>query len=356
VSAISPQDLWSRIASAGLTVGEMPVEEAHTPWYVRVMLGIAGWLAASFLLGFVGAALAAVMQNNDLAIMVGFMVIAGAYAVFRMAPRNDFSGIFGLAVSFAGQALVALGIFGRFQHSITDAGPYWMFALIEAALAVVMPNFIHRIVSAFGAALAFAYACEVSGAHALAAGVIAASVAFVWLQEGRFGKLTSAALPIGYGLTLALIQVEGMASWRHSLAMLLQEKPMLGASPWIGEAIVAAALLASVWVLLRRGGWGPGEGRTLLALAATAVVGAASFKAPGIAAGLMIVVLGFGNGNRVLAGLGIAALLFHVSSYYYLLDATLLAKSMVLAATGAVLLGARWVVLNTVMPTEAGDA
>jgi uncharacterized membrane protein len=334
----------------------MPAEEVHTPWYVRVMLGIAGWLAASFLLGFVGAALAAVVQNNDLAIMVGFMVIAGAYAVFRMAPRNDFSGMFGLAVSFAGQALIAFGVFGRFQDGFSGTGPYWTFALIEAALAVVMPNFIHRVVSAFGAALAFAYACEASGAHALAAGVIAVSVAFVWLQEGRFGKRSSAALPIGYGLTLALIQVEGMASWRHSLAMLLQEKPMLGASPWIGEALVAAALLASVWVLLRRGGWMPGEGRTLLAFAATAMVGAASFKAPGIAAGLMIVVLGFGNGNRVLTGLGIASLLFYVSTYYYLLHATLLAKSVVLAATGAVLLGVRWVVLSFVMPGEAGDA
>lgn len=356
MSAVSAQDLWSRIASAGLTVGEMPAEEAHTPWYVRVMLGIAGWLAAGFLLGFVGAAFAAVVQSKTLAILVGSIVITAAYAVFRVAPRNDFSGMFALAVSFAGQTLVAFGVFGVFERSITGSGPYWTFALIEASLAVVMPNYIHRVVSAFGAAFAFVYACEVSGAHALAAGVVAASVAFVWLQEGRFGRLTSAASPIGYGLTLALIQVEGMASWRHSLAMLLQEKPVLGASPWIGEALVAAALLASVWLLLKRGGWEPGEGRTLMSLAATAVVGAASFKAPGIAGGLMIVLLGFGNGNRVLAGLGIASLLFYVSSYYYLLDGTLLAKSAVLAATGAALLGVRWVVLNIVLPKETADA
>ena len=45
-----------------------------------------------------------------------------------------------------------------------------------------------------------------------------------------------------------------------------------------------------------------------------------------------------------------------MSGYYYLLDATLLVKSGVLMATGAVLLAARWLVLNVVMPEEEADA
>ena len=67
----------------------------------------------------------------------------------------------------------------------------------------------------------------------------------------------------------------------------------------------------------------------------------------------MIVLVVFANGNRLLAGLGIAALLYYVSSYYYLLDATLLAKAGVLAASGVVLLGARWLLLNVIMPEKA---
>jgi len=45
-----------------------------------------------------------------------------------------------------------------------------------------------------------------------------------------------------------------------------------------------------------------------------------------------------------------------VSSYYYVLDATLLVKSGVLAATGVVLLAARWLVLYVVMPEEGAHA
>jgi uncharacterized protein DUF4401 len=357
VKTPSAPELWAKLASAGLTVGAMPeAVEAHTPWYVRVMLGIAGWLAAGFLLGFVGVGLAFVMESRTASVAVGFMVIAAAYAVFRVAPRNDFSSMFGLAVSFAGQALVMFGIVGFFERHMTGAAPWLLVAAIQAALAVAMPNFIHRVVSAAAAALAFVYACEVSGAHAAGAGLLAASVAFVWLQETRFGRFVAVAPPIGYGLTLAMIHVEGMASFRHSLAILVQEKAFLGASPWIGEALVAIALLASVWVLSRRAGWGTAEPRTLLGLAGTALIGAASFKAPGVAAGLMIVLLGFANGNRVLTGLGIASLLVYVSGYYYLLDATLLVKSGALLATGAALLGVRWLVLSVVMPKEGSGA
>jgi uncharacterized membrane protein len=50
----------------------------------------------------------------------------------------------------------------------------------------------------------------------------------------------------------------------------------------------------------------------------------------------------FANGNRVLAGLGILALLGYLSHYYYALYATLLAKSALLAGAGLVLLAARF--------------
>jgi uncharacterized membrane protein len=117
----------------------------------------------------------------------------------------------------------------------------------------------------------------------------------------------------------------------------------------MGETLAAAALLGTLAVLVRRAGWVLSEPRAMLAIAAGAAICAASFKAPGIAAGLMIVLLAFANANRVLLGLGIAGLLFYVSAYYYLVETTLLAKAAVLAATGAILLIARTLVLRFVL-------
>ncbi len=357
MSASSVTELWSKLASAGLTAGDMPeIEEAHTPWYVRVMLGIAGLIAAGFLLGFVGLGMAFVIKSTTASIAVGLFAIAAAYGFFQTAPRSDFSSMFALAVSFAGQALLIYGIFRLLGNNITSWPFYVVIAAIEVALAFAMPNFIHRVASAYGAGLSIAYACQVGGLSYLPVGIVAAAVAAIWLNEARLGKRHSVVTPIGYGLTLAFMKIQGAALIGHSMAMLFRTRIVTGAWPWVGEALVVGALIVSVWVLLKRAGWAMQSSRALFVMIAVLTIGAVSFKAPGIAGGLMIALLGFSNGNRLLVGLGIAALLVYVSGYYYLLDATLLVKSGVLMATGAVLLAARWLVLNVVMPKEEADA
>ena len=348
----SAQQLWSKLASAGLTVGSMPeAQEAHTPWYVRVMLGIAGFIAAAFLLGFVEFGLAFVLESKIASLAAGFMMIAAAYAVFRAAPHSDFGSMFALAVSFAGQGLVAYGVWGMLNER--SAQPWVVIAAIEAILALAVPNFIHRVVSAYAAVVALALALASSGAEGIAGGLAAVAVAGLWLNEVRFARQHAVVTPIGYGLTLAFIQVEGSNFTGHSVMAILGSQGQTWAKPWMGEALVVAVLLSAVWMLLRRAGWSLPESKSILSLAVAGAIGAASFKAPGVAGGLMIVLVGFANGNRLLAGLGIAALLYYVSSYYYLLDATLLAKAGVLAASGVVLLGARWLLLNVVMPEKA---
>ena len=54
-----------------------------------------------------------------------------------------------------------------------------------------------------------------------------------------------------------------------------------------------------------------------------------------------------------LLGLGIASLLFYISSYYYLLDATLFAKAQTLLIVGLVLLAVRWLMVR-IMPGMPG--
>ena len=54
---MSREDVWRRLREASLVEGDMPpASEQHTPWFVRVMLGAAGWIGALFLFGFVGVA------------------------------------------------------------------------------------------------------------------------------------------------------------------------------------------------------------------------------------------------------------------------------------------------------------
>jgi len=352
----TPQALWARLASAGLASGEMPpVAESPTPWYVRLMLCIAGFIAALFLLGFIGVGFAFVMESRIAAAAVGLMLVVAAFAIFRAAPRSDFGAMFGLAVSLAGQGLFTFGFLALFERSV-GSGAWLTIALLEIGLAIVMPNYLHRVISAYAAGLALMYAFISLGAGFLAAG-LACVVAWLWLNEAPLAKRQSMLVPIAYGLTLAFIHIEGMPFFgREWMAMPGIRVVSPWGAPWMGEVLVAGALIATVIVLVRRSGWAWEDRKAMFAIAAAAAVGAASLKAPGIAGGLMIAILGHANGNRVLLGLGVAGLLFYASAYYYLLAVTLLVKSAVLAATGAVLLAVRAIVLKTVIPEDRQDA
>ena len=82
---------------------------------------------------------------------------------------------------------------------------------------------------------------------------------------------------------------------------------------------------------------------------------AISCVAPGIAAALLVLLVGFSRGNRILVGIGLLALGGFLSHYYYQLQTTLLNKSMVLAASGFTLLVARAAMQKWFGNTDAGD-
>ena len=351
----SAEALWACLARASLVKGEMPPEHSvAAPWYVRTMLCFAGVLAAAFLLGFVAVGATFLVENSTAASATGLALVAAAYALLRSAPRSDFAAMFALAVSFAGQALFVFGFLALFDGA-ADAGRWLATAGVEILLALVMPNFIHRLMSAYAAGVAATYALVSLGAGHFAAG-LALLVAFLWLNEARHAGKHAALVPIAYGLTLAFIHIESLAFGGHRMALPHTLEAAPWGAAWLGETLAGAALLASVATLLKRAGAKWAGRRAALALVACAAIALASFEAPGIAGGLMIVLLGHANGNRVLAGLGLAGLVFYVSAYYYLLELSLLHKSAVLAATGLVLLAARWVALELVLDEKRSNA
>ncbi|MES2070146.1 MAG: DUF4401 domain-containing protein [Pseudomonadota bacterium] len=342
-------ELWRRLQGRALVDGELPPASTPTPtqglpspWYVRVMLGVAGWIGALFLLGFVGAVFAVVLRSAGASILVGGLACLGAYLIFRAARENDFGTQFGLAASLAGQSLVMFGLFDSFKFD--GASAFFIACLIEIGLALLMPNFIHRVLSSWAAMAALSFGLSKIGLHGVAPGIAAAGVALVWLNELRWISADAVWRPIGYGLVLALLQIAAMPlagefDWLLSSA---------GRNGWlyphaaqIGCSLIAAVLLMSVLRLLAREGVAPASGIGIAAIGATVVLAAVSYFAPGLAAALLVLLLGVAAGNRALAGLGLLALGGFVSHYYYQLQQTLLLKSMVLAVSGAMLLGAR---------------
>jgi hypothetical protein len=352
---VTRAEVWDRLVAARIVAGPAPsgetgeADDSRMPWFVRALIGIAGWIAAAFLIGFISAALSFVVDDNAMSIVVGLAIIAGAYGLFRTAGGHAFASQFAVAISFAGQVLVWIGI----EPGSRDAEPEWLaIAAFQAALAVVLPNFVVRVWCAGAAAMAVAILLFLSGAYFLSIGLLAAATAFVWFYEFRWPRMHSAVRAIGYGLTLSLIVVQGTAFGTHALYEYQRERlPLNWVPDWVGWVLPGAVLMVVVWQLFARRGVAISSTNAFIAVTAAAAVSLASFKAPGIATGLMLVLLGYSNANRSLLVLGLIALLSYLSAYYYLLETTLLMKSLILAVTGAVLLAVRWTVMMFLFST-----
>jgi len=354
---IAGQQSWQKLLDAGLVEGQMPAARPlESPWYVRLMLGAAGWLAALFLLGFVAAAMAWITKSEPASMVTGVLMMALAWLGFKKLSKNEFAAQFAMAVSFAGQAMFIFGVFGWLGAEKDSTASWTAVALLQAALALIMPNAIHRLWSAFAMAICFYMALYSVHVSLFSTAITLAAASWLWLNEFTWPQRGPTFRPIAYGLLVALIVMDVVTGAFRPLSGMNMELAEQGPlPPWLGEILVGAVLLWVVWTLLKRQNLAiPGQIANAAMVASLALV-LVSFKAPGISVGVCILILGFAHGNRILTGLGCAALLLYISTYYYSLDVTLLVKSQALALTGAVVLTLRWVLLRWLSSNPVPD-
>lgn len=344
----SVQQLWETLHQAGLAGNAAPADRTPgSPWYVKLVLAFSGWLAAFFLLGFIAVEFSFILENSAVSFITGIVMICTAFAMLR-ASGNAFFQHLALAGSLAGQALVVFVIF----DTASSQGVYaWLgvFAL-EALLVAAMPDFVHRVFSSFIAAVAFTKVLTYLGCPHIAGGALLLAAALCWLKEFRFPVRIKTIQATGYGLVLTLILFKTTNLFGHHAGWLslTGNSPVFKTAPWMGEVLIGAAALYVVWHLLRRYGQVMCGPVSISAMLGTLLVCLVSVKVQGITVGMVILLLGFAGANAVLMGLGIVSLLFYISAYYYLLETTLLTKSLTLLAVGLVLLSLRGLMLRMI--------
>jgi hypothetical protein len=332
--------VWGRLAAAGIVSGAAPsVGDDQGPWYVTAMLGVAAWLSALFLLAFAAIAMSDLLRNETAAIVIGVVVCGAATAVLRIAGIGVFASQLAIAASLAGQALVAFGVL---DGSLRHPAPWAAIAVFEAILVVVAPHYLHRVLATLGAAAALRMVLGTAGVAALYAAALAA--AFVAAQGATPQRLLRDALwsPVSTGLALALLLVVPLALVDELIAFSRRSAPFAGVPAWVGPAAVMCVFLASIARLLCEAGVGWLSRTGVWALTGSILLSLAAWPVPGVVVALIVLLEAFAAGRRTLAGLAVVALLAVLAHYYYALQAPLLVKAGALAATGVVLLGARF--------------
>lgn len=348
------EQVWTTLLKIGLVQGNKPeTGNLEAPWYVKVLLAFSGWLAALFLLGFMGLGFEIVFNNKTLAFVIGGMMIGTAFAILRI-PKNEFIEHLGLATSLAGQALV---VFSIFDFSNQNEEISWLLvALLQVPLALIMPSFVHRVFSSFLAVFAFSMTLNIMGVPYIISSVVLFLTSFCWLNEFRYPQHMKKIRAIGYGLVLALIVLQGtvLYGYRTMGALFGRDQPTTLSWPWVGEILIGVVTLYVVWHLLQRYNQIIFGRLSILAFLGALLLIAVSIEVQGITVGVVIMLLGFSGANRILLGLGIVSLLFYISSYYYLLHATLLDKSATLFIVGLSLLAIRLLMLR-LLPVNKGE-
>ena len=313
--------LRERALLAADAIAPAPVEPAvahDRPWYIGLLLGVSGWLAGLFLLGFVG-----MLFHPDTApeaALAGAILLAAAWGLFKVDRDGAFVTQLALALSIAGQCLMLFAM-NEHEHSL---GPIAASALLlQLVLALVMPNALHRTLSTFFATIAWAL-----------------TVRFVFFGEPEFwrgGRAFAPSLAQSLaGWALAWLPI-GAGAWalirREPLWMARRWQPVL--RPVLTGLLVGLAFATLASQPFESFRWfGNGTARPdwlalwplLSALAALGGVAAA-----------------FALRSRALTGACAVAVLLHVAHFYYELGTSLLLKSLLMLAIGAAMLAAaRW--------------
>lgn len=305
-------------------------------WYINLLLGLMGWVGGVLIVGSFAVAIGGLLREKVVMLAFAGIFITAAWACYRTLRNNVFMTQFALAASMAGQFLFLFGI-GE-NDARREVAIY--VALLQIALVCVMPNFLHRFLSTCFAVIAIWFAS--AGRQDFLPSLTAAPT---WL-------LVTVAL--GFVL-LAARESAWMAAGKRALAepvmLALGVMLLMAGTPQVallGRVATAPTLLLAGLLVVVLVGWVlwqtqvlPLQQRIAAALG-TALVAMVCWRAPGVIACVLVMLVAFSRGRRVLLCAAMLATAIYLGELYYQLGQTLAEKSLALALTGAALLVLRF--------------
>jgi hypothetical protein len=317
--SISQEALTEELVRRGVIRADapaVPTPDASRPWFISLVLGVSGWLAGGFALGFV-----ALLFKPDSATgyaLCGLLLLGAAYALYALDRKSEFLGQLALAMSIAGQVALTVAATQAFDSHATTAA---LVMVMQIVLVLLMPNDLAKVLSSFFAAIAWAL-----------------TVRFAWWGEHfSYGErelleLTPALLawfvvwaPV---MLIVRVLVTNEPGWMAAGARSILRPALSGllvslcVGTWVSEPLVALEF------------WANGAGRTnWVSLWPLLGAGCALFAA----------YHAFRLRSYALVGTAVVGALLHVSQFYYVLGTTLLLKSAIMTGDGVVaLLVALW--------------
>jgi uncharacterized membrane protein len=323
-------------------------EESPTPWFISALIGISAWLSIIPFIVFLYAI--DMINTGESAIVVGFILIIGTVVLHYFKGEILFIEQLALALNFTGQVLFIIGIAN--EENVATAALATFF--LEIVLIGIYRNSIIRFLGvtlATAAVLVLLYDFDIPQAIHILIVLIAAGATWYWIEEAHFltdGIMVTLYQPLRYGFVIAL-----------QMVLLLSILPTSNFIPpvtwWYSTLGLTVLLLALEYHLLQLNNIPIYSPKNYVIFTGTLLLALLLYQAPGIIASIILLLLGFQRGNRVLMGLAIIFISVFFVAYYYYLNITLLMKSITLMSAGVALLALRFASKRVFPLPEGGE-
>jgi hypothetical protein len=296
-----------------------------TPWYMEAVLGIGAWITALAGLAFAWVVMDLVLgidEPNEAVAVAGAAVFAASIWLLHHRPEGAFAAHAAIAFATAGTMMAAAGVGVR-------ADSVWAAALAMLPFAAVAVWQQRSLLLQF----------------LVASATLVLVVVAIWDHWDRMmADLPALFIPVG----AALLLYPPRRDVRPTAFALLIVPQLLeivifnfesGSVLWFGWP--AKGLLLATFAVLFYLNWRrltDSQARVLAAAAGMAAAVVAFLLPTGASAALVLLALAYAIGSRFLAILGTLAQVYFIWRFYWDLQETLLIKSIILMAAGAVLL------------------
>ncbi len=323
-------------------------EREVNPWFITAIVGISAWLSVILFLFFIF--LSKIINDANSAIIVGLILLSVTIFLHYSQKNKLFIEQLALALNLTGQILFIGGI-GAVDGNIVSAALVTWF--LEIFIIFVYKNNILRFLAVLIATLAslvLLYEFRLyQGIHIVII-LLAAGASWYWLAESD--NLTDKIMaslyqPLGYGFIIGLQIV--------LLLSVMFDIPDIPNITWWYSTLGLTIILIMLEIYILDGyGISMSAPQSYAIFGSTVLLGLLLYQSPGIIASIIILVLGFQRGNKVLMGLAIIFLILFTIAFYYNLNITLLMKSITLVTTGIALLSLRFI-FKYIFPLVQGE-
>jgi uncharacterized protein DUF4401 len=319
--------LVDALRARGIIAGDaapLPSEPDDRPWFLSLLMGLAGWMAGIFVLVFVGIFLD-LKAARDL-LVIGVVLLGVAWLLYFIGRSRVFFDQLALALSIAGQFAIA----GYLLDALGSRHDPLLFTTamlaLQLGLFVVMPDRVARTLAAFFACVAWVF------------------VVRFWLRPGEGDGLflDSVGHPAAPIFGLWTLPIEWLITWAPLMFAVTWLR--ITEARWMARAVGAFARPAITGLILGLALAGLGVEPVSLLVLGDDVIGRsfdwwALFPLLSVGLAMFAAYNACALRSAGLLGLSIVAALMHLSRFYYLYGTTLTVKALIMLIVGAALLG-----------------